>query len=301
MSSITEKCGHIKALTSPYQSSDIKRTSVPEDKISWSVPWPDYSPVEYTAPSVLKGPVWADPPIGSSDFTPRYNERDGKVERRSHNGKYDVVDGYPRNPIGRTGLKGRGLLGRWGPNHAADPIVTRWKRDRSGKIIIHPESEKPILQFISIKRLDCGEWAVPGGMVDPGEKLSVTLKREFGEEALNLLQKSESEKKKLQDKLQKIFEKENFVVYKGYVDDPRNTDNAWMETVAVNYHDETGETLDHLTLEAGDDAGKVKWVDVSDTLKMYASHVDFLKLVAEKRNALWSEKNPSGVKSGQKH
>lgn len=30
-----------------------------------------------------------------------------------------------RNPTGRTGLTGRGLLGRWGPNHAADPIVTR--------------------------------------------------------------------------------------------------------------------------------------------------------------------------------
>ena len=28
-------------------------------------------------------------------------------------------------------------------------------------------------------------------------------------------------------------------IYKGYVDDPRNTDNAWMETEAVNYHDET--------------------------------------------------------------
>lgn len=31
-----------------------------------------------------------------------------------------------------------------------------------------------------------------------------------------------------------------FQVYKGYVDDPRNTDNAWMETVAVNFHDEKG-------------------------------------------------------------
>lgn len=30
-------------------------------------------------------------------------------------------------------------------------------------------------------------------------------------------------------------------VYKGYVDDPRNTDNSWMETVAVNFHDETGD------------------------------------------------------------
>ena len=30
-----------------------------------------------------------------------------------------------RNPVGRTGIRGRGCLGRWGPNHAADPIVTR--------------------------------------------------------------------------------------------------------------------------------------------------------------------------------
>ena len=27
--------------------------------------------------------------------------------------------------MGRTGMAGRGLLGRWGPNHAADPVVTR--------------------------------------------------------------------------------------------------------------------------------------------------------------------------------
>lgn len=25
-------------------------------------------------------------------------------------------------------------------------------------------------------------------------------------------------------------------VYKGYVDDPRNTDNAWIETVVVSIH-----------------------------------------------------------------
>ena len=28
--------------------------------------------------------------------------------------------------MGRTGMTGRGLLGRFGPNHAADPIVTRY-------------------------------------------------------------------------------------------------------------------------------------------------------------------------------
>ena len=33
--------------------------------------------------------------------------------------------------------------------------------------------------------MDDKEWAIPGGMVDLGENVSVALKREFGEEALN--------------------------------------------------------------------------------------------------------------------
>ena len=34
-------------------------------------------------------------------------------------------------------------------------------------------------------------------------------------------------------------------VYRGYVDDPRNTDNAWMETTAMHFHceQEMGEML----------------------------------------------------------
>ena len=40
-------------------------------------------------------------------------------------------------------------------------------------------------------------------------------------------------------------------IYKGYVDDPRNTDNAWMETVAFNFHDENNEVLNEIKLEAG--------------------------------------------------
>ena len=40
-------------------------------------------------------------------------------------------------------------------------------------------------------------------------------------------------------------------MYSGYVDDPRNTDNAWMETVVYNFHDETGEYVGQLHLHAG--------------------------------------------------
>lgn len=85
-------------------------------------------------------------------------------------------------------MTGRGLLGRWGPNHAADPIVTRynakcaslknmsisfcinlniallfnlrWKVNSDGKHV--QENGKPILEFVAIKRNDNGQWAIPG-------------------------------------------------------------------------------------------------------------------------------------------
>ena len=93
-------------------------------------------------------------------------------------------------------MSGRGLLGRWGPNHAGDPVVTRWAKHRENG----PEK---VLEVILINRRDTGELALPGGMVDPGlvklqynpiyefiylsfrEHVSVAIKREFIEEALN--------------------------------------------------------------------------------------------------------------------
>ena len=51
---------HVNARQLEYQGG-VKRFPVPDDKVSWSVEWPEYQPVDYTAPVVLKGPVWADP------------------------------------------------------------------------------------------------------------------------------------------------------------------------------------------------------------------------------------------------
>ncbi|CAF4463446.1 unnamed protein product, partial [Rotaria magnacalcarata] len=58
---------------------------------------------------------------------------------------------------------GRGLLGRWGPNHAGDPIVTRWSKDQQDN------NKNKALEIILISRRDTGALALPGGMVDPGE------------------------------------------------------------------------------------------------------------------------------------
>lgn len=231
------------------------------------------------------GQTWADLNLNVPEFKPSWNSMDGHVNRISFTGKYEIKNGYPLNPSGRTGIIGRGILGRWGPNHAADPIVTRWKKSEN-KHLFNEESHKQILQFVAIQRKDSGEWALPGGMVDCEEIVSTTLKREFMEEAMNLLDKSVEDAVKIEKKIEEVF-KDGIEIFRGYVDDPRNTDNAWMETVATLFHDDNGVYVGMLKLHAGDDAVGVKWVDLDRSLKLYANHISILEEIAIRLNCHW--------------
>lgn len=233
----------------------------------------------------MTGPVWADKDITSPNHDMKFNSLDGKVNRVSYYGNYEVVDGLPVNPVGRTGIVGRGLLGKWGPNHAADPVVTRWKRDTKGEIMKDGKSNKPVLEFVGIKRKDTLDWAIPGGMVEAGDTVSLTLKKEFGEEALNSMEMSSEAKKDVRTTLDKLF-KQGTLLYRGYVDDPRNTDNAWMETVAVNFHDDSN-AFSTFKLQAGDDAGAVSWIPISNGIKLYANHKNFIETASKLNNAHW--------------
>ncbi|XP_076452281.1 ADP-ribose pyrophosphatase, mitochondrial-like [Babylonia areolata] len=280
---------HRKARCDLYpRTNDVQRGSVPDEKVPWSEPFPEYSPVDYTAPAVKNGPVWAD-----VDF----RENGDEATKEKTGSKWTTVEGFyrmsptgtshwmnNRNPVGRTGVVGRGLLGRWGPNHAADPIVTRWKRDANGDKVM--KDGCPVLQFIAVQRRDNNEWALPGGMVDAGEVITMTIKREFGEEALNSLEASSEEKKTMEKHINDLFAK-GVEIYRGYVDDPRNTDNAWMETIAMNFHDDNGSSVANFRLNAGDDAVGVQWMDLHGSMKLYASHVDFLEETARRLKAFW--------------
>ena len=164
------------------------------------------------------GGTWrSSAPSTAAGFAGSNAQRSQYLEKKSryHNGP---ATNAPLNPRGRTGMQGRGALGKWGPNHAADPIVTRWHTDESGR---------RRLQMVAIRRADNGQWAIPGGMVDAGEEVSVTLKREFKEEAGSMDDPAEQEQF---NRLHEELFKNGLPVYTGYVDDPRNTDNAWMET-----------------------------------------------------------------------
>ncbi len=125
---------------------------------------------------------------------------------------------------------------------------------------------------------------MPGGIVEAGQNIADTRTREFAEEALSSVKKDDESDaehqirvKILQEKLKKIFEiepKECDIVYKGVVDDPRNTDKSWMETMAILTVLD-GEFAD-MKLEAGDDAGKAKWQDYYPGLELFASHRKFV-------------------------
>ncbi|EDV96788.1 GH16459 [Drosophila grimshawi] len=269
---------HITCRNSVYPRSNVTRYPVPDKFVFWTVNYEGYSPPCYTA-GHIGGQSWADEPLPSEKNQPHWNHNDDIVNRVSFHGEYQIKDGLPQNPIGRTGLCGRGLLGRWGPNHAADPIVTRWKRDDKAEFVWHKTSGKKILQMVAIQRSDNKLWAIPGGMVDPGENVSVTLKREFTEEALNFADKG--------NMVEQFFKEGGVHVYSGYVDDFRNTDNAWMETTALNFHDEEGTKVGQLQLNAGDDATNVRWTDVDANLKLHANHADILQEVVAMRNAHW--------------
>lgn len=226
-----------------------ERFPVPDDKAAWNTGYsyaPDYfvADVVIDNDSTVKPGGWADP------------EDIDKLDRELHSyvGEVQFDDqGHPRNPYTRTGLKGRGLLGKWGANFAADPIISR----------VNPETGA--FEIVVIERSDTHEWAIPGGMVDEGEDVSLTVEREFREEAGASVDMSGAE-----------------LVYQGYVDDPRNTDNAWMETTAKHLHLDN-ELAAQISLEAGDDAKAVRWLDVNPEAlgNLYASHGPMIRRAIE--------------------
>ena len=161
----------------------------------------------------------------------------------------------PFNPFGPTGIGGRGLLGKWGPNHAADPIVITF------------DSSRNIYQLLVIERNDTpGIYALPGGMQDSNECISKTVTRELKEET-NV-----------------ILDIENAVfIYSGYVNDPRNTDHAWLETCVFLFNiNESQREILLKTMSAGDDASSICLIDIdysNDKYKtMYANHKEFVEM-----------------------
>ena len=208
---------------------DHPGVAVPSPMRSWSVPWHGYKPVDITPPqlrpeglaaSVAAG--WAEP-YASPDDVPDWPER-----RAAALIPYEVDERWwPLNPDGRTGRAGRNL-GKWGENAAADPIVVAGSgKDR---------------RVLLIQRRDRRVWAIPGGMVDPGETAPAALGRELLEET----------GVDLADVVPTILAR-------SYVQDWRNTDHAWVCSTVALY-----QLPVQLSATAGDDAVDARWFSFAD-------------------------------------
>lgn len=230
-------------------SNDLptRAVSVPEPLRPWSRQWPAYSPVDVTPAELLASVEegWAEPYPTPADVP----DWDARLAAAIVPFSFDDR-GRPLNPTGRTGRTGRNL-GKWGENAAADPIV-----------VAGVGSDRRVLL---IRRGDIGVWAIPGGMVDPGETAPAALVRELREETSV-----------------DLGERTPAIIARGYVDDWRNTDHAWVCTTAALYQ------LPAVTAAtAGDDAVAAQWWPFSDLTalqnaitaaggELYAAHIPLL-------------------------
>ena len=152
----TMKSHHILSRQSPYPGTRIQRIQVPDKYVPWEVMWINYDPVAYTKdkskfssslePYVdedilflkelqaeqLKSPLpvfaWNCSSTNAADIT---TDRSSWI--LNEEGLfiiYKLENGIPLNPFGRTGLRGKGALPRWGPNHFAILIITRQRHSK---------------------------------------------------------------------------------------------------------------------------------------------------------------------------
>ena len=215
--------------TGGYAPVDHPGVTVPPALRAWSTPWPGYAPVDITPPELrpvgLAGAVaegWAEPYRTPAEV-PNWDERQAAALVA-----FEFDDrGWPLNPTGRTGRDGRNL-GKWGENQAADPLVVA--------------GTGPDRTLLLIKRSDRGVWAIPGGMVDPGETAPAALQRELHEETgVDLASVTPT------------------ILTRTYVEDWRATDHAWITSTAALYV-----LPGEVTATAGSDAAAARWWPFAD-------------------------------------
>jgi ADP-ribose pyrophosphatase len=172
------------------------RQRISIDEAHWLMECETYNPPVYVDASVLAADCltnddgWADP-----EDVSLVTERAG-IE----SAKFRSDDGLPQNPRGRTGIAGRGLLGRWGPNRAVSGVVVRRSADGQG------------VEFLAGRYEGEDLLRLPKGLVGPDESELRAIRRVLETKA-GLLVRDEGPEK----------------LASGYAYDHRQTDNAWVD------------------------------------------------------------------------
>lgn len=209
----------------------VARCRVEDERVSWDVPWSQYAPREYMGHGQFENTLDADDTDATQieDMDTRFSfEGDVMV---------DPLSNRPRNPRGRTGLVGRGDFCRWGPNHRIDIVITKPQDIETNAGV----------EVAYIKLAGSNRQAIFGSQyqdsTDMGDRWEAAkaclLSKAFGLHKDLISTTSEQQRyENVQALMNSQWQDANDhpIVYQGYVDDPRNTDNAWSETCAFHIH-----------------------------------------------------------------
>ncbi len=126
-----------------------------------------------------------------------------------------------------------------GPNYTADAVI------------IDPAAANILL----IKRKDTGDWALPGGFIDKTDSSGYHAAIREAEEEASMRVGGYAPR-----------------IFKGIVDDPRNSEHAWIETEAFLFH-----ASSEIPVNGKDDATDAQWHSLASLPPLYASHQAILE------------------------
>ncbi|CAF3820695.1 unnamed protein product [Rotaria sordida] len=146
-----QKIIHVLSRESPYIYTNEARFPVAKKYISWAVPYDLYDP---TLIILSKEHI-----CFQDDERPFVESNLLKLSSTEDQSK---IDTQCRNPMGRTGVRGRGALIRWGPNKSIMAIITRWKRHHDQFVIVDGQR---ILEAMVFKDKITNDWKLPVGNI----------------------------------------------------------------------------------------------------------------------------------------
>jgi ADP-ribose pyrophosphatase len=190
---------HLK-IRSERPESYPERFRIQLDSANWEVECPEYSPPYYVAKEILDA--------NKSDFEQGIMDSEKFWEHRKF---YDWGLGFirnqeqkPLNPKGRTGIEGRGALWLWGPNPMIYLIPIRF------------DSQSQTFEVLFQRSNDSAE--LINGHMRRHETLENASSRLENKIPVNIGTWNKAE------------------IHSGYLYDPRQTDNAWVEGKAFIFY-----------------------------------------------------------------
>eukprot|EP00051_Salpingoeca_urceolata_P024792 m.438629 g.438629 ORF g.438629 m.438629 type:complete len:295 (-) comp20276_c1_seq4:207-1091(-) len=199
-----------------------------------------------------------------------------------------------RNPMGPTGAVGQGTFPRKGGNDETYFIICRWKRMELGSEMVRGNHK--VLEYVAVQKQferlggpytsqdgaqlsGDRQWTLPGGPSETCGDLNYVLRELFGAQS---------------HQGQVIQVEEPRVIYDGYLDDPRNTDNAWVHAQVNLFLDNDRILDDHqLQLQLGtadlyQDVWDIAWMPLHkhQSIRFRDFHA-LLAVEAQRLGAFW--------------